>query len=268
MKKTIAIAGLGWLGNPLAQHLNLLGYATKGSVTTQDKATTLQQNGIDAYAINCTEDGVVGPVKGFFKHVETLVIMIPPGLRRNTGADYVLKMSHFLSEILKAQVQHVIFISSTSVYSDTQGVVTEKDIPKPTTEAGRQLFQVEQLFFNAPGLHTSILRFGGLIGGSRQPVKYLAGRTELRGANAPVNLIHRNDCIGIISNIIRQEAYGHIFNGVYPHHPLKKEYYKEKAIALQLTPPQFIEETEEDAFKKVNSVHLKKILGYTFKESI
>lgn len=268
MKKTIAIAGLGWLGNPLAQHLNLLGYATKGSVTSQDKATTLQQNGIDAYAVNCTEDGVVGPIQGFLKHVETIVIMIPPGLRRNTGADYVLKMSHFLSEILKTQVQHVIFISSTSVYSDTQGLVTEKDIPKPNTEAGRQLFQVEQLFFNAPRLQTSILRFGGLIGGSRQPVKYLAGRTELRGANAPVNLIHRNDCIGIISNIIRQEAYGHIFNGVHPQHPLKKEYYKDKALALKLTPPQFMKIVDEESFKLVDSLHLETILDYTFKEMI
>lgn len=268
MKKTIAIAGLGWLGNPLAQHLRLLGYAVKGSVTSQIKATTLQQNGIDAYAVNITENGIEGAIQGFLKNVATLLVMIPPGLRRNTGADYVLKMSHFLSEILKSEVHNVVFISSTSVYSDTQGKVTEKDIPKPTTEAGRQLFQVEQLFYNAAGIDTSIVRFGGLIGGSRQPVRYLAGRTELRGGNTAVNLIHRNDCIGIISNIIKQEAYGHIFNGVHPSHPLKKNYYMQQAETLGLAAPRFTEEDKDDSNKQVDSIHLGSILAYSFKESL
>lgn len=268
MKKTIAIAGLGWLGSPLAQHLALLGYKIKGSVTSQNKATTLQKSGIDAYAVNITEEGIHGAVQGFLKHVDTLIIMIPPGLRRNTGADYVLKMSHFLSEILKTEVSNVLFISSTSVYNDSQGKVTEKQTPQPNTEAGRQLFQAEQLFFNATGINTSIVRFGGLIGGSRQPVRYLSGRTELRGGNAPVNLIHRNDCIGIIRSIIKQDAYGHIFNAVHPSHPLKKEYYAQKASELEVVPPQFAIQDTDAPNKKVDSLHLTAILKYSFIEVV
>ena len=110
--------GLGWLGKPLAQHLIILGYTIKGSVTSQRKATVLQQSGIDTYVINSTEDGLYGAAQGFLKQVDTLVIMIPPGLRKNTGADYVLKMSHLLTEILKSKVANIIFISSTSVYND------------------------------------------------------------------------------------------------------------------------------------------------------
>jgi len=268
LKKIIAIAGLGWLGKPLAQHLSFYGYAIKGSVTSQRKATVLEQSGIDTYVINSTEDGLYGPAQGFLKHVDTLVIMIPPGLRKNTGSDYVLKMSHLLSEILTAKVANIIFISSTAVYSDDQGKVTEKQIPLPKTQAAKQLFQVEQLFFNAPGISTSIVRFGGLIGGARQPVKYLAGRRDLKGGNAPVNLIHKKDCIGIISSIIKQNAYGHIFNGVHPNHPKKKEYYSQKAKELGLIAPHYQELESESLGKQIDSINLKGIIGYRFKEMI
>ncbi len=263
MKKTIAIAGLGWLGKPLLQRLLMLGYKVKGSVTKPESATKFQQLGVDAYPVNITEEGVEGSPQGFLKNVSTLIVMIPPGLRRDSGSDYVLKMSHFLTEIKSAKVSHVIFISSTSVYGDEQAFVTEKDTPKPTTEAGRQLFQVEQLFFNTPDFKTTIVRFGGLVGGSRQPVKYLAGRKELSGGNDPVNLIHQDDCITIISSIIKQEVYGHIFNGVHPAHPKKELYYKAKASELQLEAPQYAI-TNEPAGKQVDSVNLSLKLDFKF----
>lgn len=263
MKKTIAIAGLGWLGKPLLQRLLTQGYRVKGSVTKPKAAAKLQQQGIDAYAVNITEDGVLGSPQGFLKNVETLIIMIPPGLRRNTGTDYVLKMSLFLTEIKKAKVSQVIFISSTSVYGDEQGDVTEKEIPKPTTEAGKQLFQVEQLYFNTPEIETTVIRFGGLVGGTRQPVKYLAGRKELNGGNDPVNLIHRDDCLRIITEIIKQNAYSHILNGVHPAHPKKELYYSAKAKELDLETPHFAK-TEEPAGKQVDSDNLTIILGFEF----
>ncbi len=264
MKKNIAIAGLGWLGQPLFQHLEFLGYTIKGSVTSHVKATTLQKKGVDAYPVKITEEGITGEVQGFLKNVATLIIMIPPGLRGHTGADYVLKMSHFLGAIEDSTVANVIFISSTSVYGSSQGLVTEKTIPTPDTEAGRQLFQVEQLFFSSEKFKTSIVRFGGLVGGNRQPIKYLAGRTGLNGSNDPVNLIHRNDCIAIIKAIIVKDAFGHVFNGVHPEHPKKETYYKEKATELGLEAPHFAE-TNEPSGKQIDSELLGSILGFEFK---
>lgn len=267
MTKTIGIAGLGWLGKPLANKLMTLGYQVKGTVTSAEKATTLQKNGFNAFHVEITESGVSGEPQGFLKDLDTLIIMIPPGIRRNTGADYVLKMTHFLSEIEAIQVPNCVFISSTSVYGDEQGNVTETNLPKPENEAGRQLKQVEQLFFTSAS-KTSIVRFGGLIGGTRQPVKYLAGRTNLSGGEAPVNLIHRDDCIGILAAIIKQEAYGHIFNAVHPKHPKKANYYTEKAKELGLETPHFSAATKEEVFKQVDSVHLEKVLAFNFIRTI
>lgn len=266
MTKTIGIAGLGWLGKPLANKLAVLGYAVKGTVTSREKATQLQQKGINAFYLEITETGLEGEPQGFLKNVDTLIVMIPPGLRRNTGADYVMKMTHFLQCIETAQVPNCIFISSTSVYGDEQGIVTEKDAPKPENEAGRQLAQVEQLFFTS-NAKTTVVRFGGLLGGSRQPARYLAGRKDLSGANAPVNLIHRKDCIGIITEILKQDAYGHIFNAVHPQHPTKETYYTEKTKELGLETPHFAKNADE-LYKQVDSVNLEQVLGYTFSSDI
>lgn len=268
MNKTIAIAGLGWLGQALAQRLNFLGYNVKGSVTTLDKASMLQNNGIEAYPLEISEQGIEGEVKALLKSADCLIIMIPPGLRRNTGADYVLKMNHFLKEIKQARVKKIILISSTSVYDDSQGNVTEKDNPQPETNAGKQLKEVENIFLNSNELQTSLVRFGGLIGGSRQPVKYLAGRKDLNDGNAPVNLIHRDDCINILVEILKQNAFNTTFNAVNPEHPKKEDYYIKKAKELGLEPPSFAENLEDEVYKQVNSENLKTVLNYSFTTSI
>lgn len=267
MIKSIAIAGLGWLGQPLAFRLSNLGYTVKGSVTTIEKATLLQQNGFNALPVEISEMGIKGEIKALLDNIDCLMIMIPPGLRRNTGADYVLKMVHFLEEIKKASVTRVILVSSTSVYHDSQGKVTEQNKPKPESMAGKQLRQVEELFINTKAFKTTVVRFGGLLGGSRQPAKYLAGRKDLNGGNAPVNLIDREDCINILIEIIKQDAFGKVFNAVNPHHPKKSDYYIQKAKDLGLEQPTFLEDSDE-VFKQVDSKNLYSILGYVFKKEL
>ena len=268
MNKTVSIAGLGWLGQPLAYRLSTLGYTVKGSVTSIEKATLLQQNGFETYPVEISENGIDGEINALLKNSEVLMIMIPPGLRKNTGADYVLKMAHLLEAIKESDISKIILVSSTSVYDDSQGKVTETDEPKPQTVAGKQLRQVEELFINSEGLQTTIVRFGGLIGGSRNPAKYLAGRKELSDGNAPVNLIHRDDCISILVEILKQDAFGNVFNAVNPNHPKKSDYYIQKTKELGLEPPSFATGDSNEIFKKVDSENLKSILNYSFKTSI
>ncbi len=268
MNKKIAIAGLGWLGQPLAYRLNILGYKVKGSVTTIEKASMLQKNDFEAYPLELSESGISGEAEALLKDIDCLMIMIPPGLRKNTGADYVLKMTHFLEAIKLASVKKIILVSSTSVYDDCQGNVTEKDEPKPQTIAGKQLRQVEELFINSEKFKTTIVRFGGLIGGSRNPAKYLAGRKDLSDGNAPVNLIHREDCINILIEIVKQDAFGTTFNAVNQNHPKKSDYYIQKTKELGLEPPTFAEAEFDEVFKQVDSENLKSVLNYSFKTSI
>ncbi|MAP81737.1 MAG: NAD(P)-dependent oxidoreductase [Aequorivita sp.] len=268
MNNTIAITGLGWLGQPLAYRLSALNYTVKGSVTSIQKATLLQQNGFNAFPVEISERGIDGEIQALLNNTDCLIIMIPPGLRKNTGADYVLKMTHLLEAVKASEVKKVILVSSTSVYDDAQGKVTEKNDPQPQTIAGKQLRQVEELFLNSDEIKTTVVRFGGLIGGSRQPAKYLAGRKDLADGNAPVNLIHRDDCINILVEILKRDAFGKVFNAVHPNHPTKADYYIEKAKELSLVPPAFKDTTTNELFKQVDSENLETVLNYTFKTSI
>ncbi len=266
--KTIAIAGLGWLGQPLGYRLASMGYTVKGSVTSVEKATLLQQSGFDAYPVEISENGITGEIKALLSNADYLIIMIPPGLRKNTGTDYVLKIAHLLAAINESYVSKIILVSSISVYDGLQGNVTEMDEPKPETIAGKQLRQVEELFINSEGFQTTIVRFGGLIGGSRQPAKYLAGRKDLVDGKAPVNLIHRDDCINILIEILKKDAFGKVFNAVNPNHPTKAEYYIQKTKELGLEPPTFAVADSDEVFKRVDSENLKTVLNYSFKTSI
>lgn len=267
MNKKISIAGLGWLGKSFANTLKLYGYMVKGTVTDPEKANALTTTGIPTYPVVISEEGTTGMVDSFLAETDILVIMIPPGLRRNTGANYALKMAQFLDEIENRDIQKVILISSTSVYADHQGQVTEKNAPMPDTNAGKQLYEVEQLFFNSSAFKTAIVRFGGLYGGSRNPVKFLAGRKDLSNGEAPINLIHREDCIGILLEIIKQDAFGHIYNAVHPSHPSKEVYYTQKAREMGLEPPNYQQETQS-TFKQIDSSEIQKVLSYKFRDEL
>ena len=67
----------------------------------------------------------------------------------------------------------------------------------------------------------------------------MAGRENLSNAIDPVNLIQRDDCIGIIEAVITKNIWAETFNAAMPYHPSKKEYYTKKAIEFGLQPPQF-----------------------------
>ncbi len=267
MNKRITIAGLGWLGNAFASTLISHGYIVKGSVTDSNKAQEITERGIPAFPLVLTEGGVTGKVESLLSDTDVLVIMIPPGLRRNTGANYALKMAHFLHQIEQSSITKVILVSSTSVYDNHQGHVTEKDIPEPQSNAAKQLYDVEQIFFNTPAFNTTIVRFGGLFGGNRNPVRFLAGRKGLSNGNAPVNMIHREDCVGILLSIIQKNVFGHMFNAVAPQHPTKQEYYKAQAEKLDLEAPEYNIEGDT-VFKQVDSVRIDSVLDYTFKVTL
>ena len=236
----IGVLGCGWLGLPLAIHLKTLGYTVSGTTTSKEKLSLLEDKGIDPYIITISDQQIEGPINTFLATVSILIINIPPGLRgKGPKESYYEKIKLLHAAINKSTVQKIIFISSTSVYGDVEGNVTEKTIPKPNKPSGIQLLQCENLFRNDPSLNTTIIRFGGLIGADRHPIYQLSGRKNLEGGNAPINLIHQNDCIGIITALIENDYWNTTLNAVYPDHPTKESYYTKEALKRKLIPPAY-----------------------------
>ncbi|GGD94909.1 SDR family NAD(P)-dependent oxidoreductase [Planktosalinus lacus] len=265
--KQISLLGCGWLGLPLAISLRQKGYKLNGSTTSKEKLKTLADAFISPFLVELSSKEISGDILLFLQESDLLIIDIPPGMRSNPEELFSSKMELLIPYIEKSDIKKVLFVSSTSVFADQQGTIDEETIPQPDTQSGKDLFKVEQILQNNPHFNTTIIRFGGLIGPNRHPVKYLAGRKNLKGGNAPVNLIQQQDCIGIIEEIIKKEAWGKVFHGVFPQHPFKKDYYIQKAKKFNLQPPEYSEENNKE-YKKVMSKAVTDSLNYQFQRSI
>ena len=161
----------------------------------------------------------------------------------------------------------VLMTSSTSVYPDLDGVVTESDAGAHEGVAlrrnGAAVLAAERVFYGATAFDTTILRLAGLYGYGRHPGRYFAGRRGLAGGEAPVNLVHRDDVIGAVSSVLEHDARGSTFNVCADHHPTRRRLYTSYAERLGLEPPVF-DGTEAEGYKFVSNHRLKERLDYAF----
>ncbi|GAB3713687.1 NAD(P)H-binding protein [Flavobacterium koreense] len=263
----ISILGCGWLGFPLAKSLLENGFSVNGSTTSVAKIAVLEKAGISAFQINLFEDRIEGNLDLFLSNSNVLIIDIPPKLRGNSSENFVAKIQNIIPFIEKSSVEKVLFVSSTSVYEDTSDLrnVSEETIPNPDTESGRQLLEAEQLLQSNKNFQSTIVRFGGLIGEDRHPIKFLAGRKNIENPEGPINLIHQVDCIGIIEAIYETNSWQETYNAITPYHPIRKEYYTHKAIELNLPLPEF-DESKTSIGKTILSDKVTSVLNYEFKK--
>ncbi len=261
--KQLSILGCGWLGLLLAKSLIEIGWSVKGSTTSIDKIEILKEAGIIPYQFELSVTEVLGEFKEFIKGSEILIINIPPQVKTAQGF-FIDKMKLLMPLIKHSSISKLLFVSSTSVYSDKDGVVTETTKREAITESGKQLVETEVYLESLDFLQTTIVRFGGLIGAGRNPAKYLAGRQGVDSPNAAVNLIDQQDCIGIIEAVIKKEAWGTSFNAATPDHPTKEDYYSRKTLESNLEPPSF-DYSDLSTGKIISSEKLIKELDYHFK---
>ena len=269
MSQQISILGTGWLGLPLAIELINKKYRVKGSTTSVSKLESLKSYGIIPYQIALQEAGPEGELELFLEGSDILIINIPPGLRRNPEVNFVAKIQNLKPFIEKSEIKKVLFVSSTSVFTDLEGfpLISEETAPNASSNAGKQLIEVEQLLQNNKEFKTTILRFAGLFGPNRHPASMLSRRSNIKNPEAPVNLIHLDDCIGIIKKIIETESWSQVFNAAYPDHPKKAEYYSKVCKQMGLPTPDYDFETTSKG-KIIDSKKIENIVKYSFKKPL
>jgi len=253
LNQKVGVLGCGWLGLPLAKTLVDDRLTVYGTTTSPSKMDSLRKANIIPFTIVLTEHGIEGNIKEFLDELDLLIINVPPRLRSAPRESYVERMLHLHGEIKNSPLRKIIFISSTSVYGNNEGLITEDSPAQPNTESGKQLLVSENIFLKDGELNTSIIRFAGLIGPKRHPITSLAGKTNLTNGDDAVNLIHLNDCIGIIKTVIHGNYKNQILNGVFPYHPKKKEYYTSEAAKRGLLAPIYTKNLDKIGNKIIES---------------
>ncbi|MBW8687079.1 SDR family oxidoreductase [Chitinophaga rhizophila] len=263
-EQSISILGCGWLGLPLAAHLVKEGYLVKGSVTADDKMEELVTRQITPYRVMITDAGIDSNDLAGFLQSQILIVNFPPSRREDVVLYHQAQMAHLVKEIEKSPVKQVLFVSSTSVYPDVNGEVYEHEVATPTKGSGKALLAVEKMLRTNVRFMTTVIRFAGLIGYDRMPGRFLAGKKNVENGDAPINVIHQDDCIALIREIIRQQAWGEVFNACADEHPTRREYYTQAAAVAGLEVPTFAA-TADPHFKIINADKIKQRLDYTFR---
>ncbi len=247
--QTISILGSGWLGLPLAAHFVNAGYRVKASTRQQQRIQEIESVGAEA----CLVD-IETPGENLADFLDTDILIV------NITSKNIEAFRQLVDHIANSPVQSVLFISSTSVYDNVKKVVTEDD---SAYHSNSPLLAIEDLFSSCQAFTTTLLRFGGLIDKRRHPGRFFAGGRSVQNADTPVNLIHFDDCLGIINAIIAQACWGEVFNACADTHPSKREFYGRAIEHFGGSQPEFLD-SDGTVGKTVSNERVKKRLAYEF----
>jgi nucleoside-diphosphate-sugar epimerase len=250
LKQKISILGCGWLGMPLSFELSQKGYRVKGSNRSNKNYDKLKAGGIAPFVVDISkrEDSIAD-----FLASDTLVIPIT--------SKNIPDFEHLIHQIEISTISNVIFVSSTSVYPYTNGIVTEESPLKNSP-----LAQIEHLFTTNTAFNTTIIRFGGLFGYTRKPANFIKPDREIPNPEGYINFIHQDDCIQIIEQVILQNSWNQIFNACADSHPKRRDFYRRERQKAGREKPIFDEKSSNE-YKIVSSKKVQKILAYQFKYS-
>ena len=248
MNQKISILGCGWLGLALATDLVDKGYEVYGSTTSKNRIKELAQNGINPFVIDISS--IDSDIQNFLI-TDVLIISIT-----SKSIDDTKTLINYIEE---SKIKKVIFISSTSVYPNTNGIVDEDCITSKTP-----LAEIEKLFISNSSFTTTILRFGGLFGYNRKPGNFIKPNKLIENPEGYINFIHRDDCIEIIEQIISKNVWNEILNACADDHPTRREFYINESIKVGRDSIAFNENAKNE-YKIISSQKLKSLLNYEFK---
>jgi len=134
-------------------------------------------------------------------------------------ATYVIGLRNLLRalEARSAPPRRVLFTSSTAVYAQTDGSwVDETSATEPESFSGRRMLEAEALL-NASPIQTTAVRLGGIYGPGRTRLIERVRRGDAKRERGPtryLNLIHRDDIVGALTQVMGVEQPAGVYVGV------------------------------------------------------
>ena len=171
-----------------------------------------------------------------------------------------------------------VYTSSTSVYAQNDGsTVTEKSPIAPAAETSKVLAETEKLLLTAVverKFPAVILRVAGIYGPARGHSfkQFLRGDARIEGDGARwLNMIHRDDVIGVIIAALHAAPAGEIFNAADNAPVSQRDFFAWLAAELNRPLPPTVSADAEIwrkrgvTNKRVSNAKLRTELKYKFK---
>ncbi|MDX2322139.1 MAG: NAD(P)H-binding protein [Moritella sp.] len=259
----IAIIGAGWLGKPLALALRSQDYPLTVSCSHAEKTASLIDLGIPAVSATLTSEPQ-GDWQGLLANKDIAICLLPASRGNHADTPLAEQIKQLLIMLKHHDVGKFIFVSSTSIYQKTDNSLTETSPLNPTST----VYAAEQLIQQQQDIAYTIIRFAGLISEDRNPTRSLSKKSAsghiFDAGASPVNLIHQNDALGVIQQVIKQQCWGEIFNACSDQHSSRQAFYQQSAKQLGITVPNFTDDNSKPNCIIAND-KLKQLLSYQFK---
>jgi nucleoside-diphosphate-sugar epimerase len=168
-----------------------------------------------------------------------------------------------VSYLNASPVRRLVMVSSTGVYASRQQDADETDPHPPETENGKGLVAMESMLLDGLKASVAVVRMAGLFGPGRNPGRFLSGRQASGNGEEPVNMIHLEDAIGVIQELIEQPELTGIYNACAGEHPTRSEFYRRASELSGRTPP-VLDAAEPRPWKRIISEKIRAATGYRF----
>ena len=201
MNPEVLIIGCGFLGEAAADLFSAQGRNVLALVRSADSLDSLAHRPFRSASCDITDPSSVDALTPLANDVPLAIYCVSSG---RGGADaYAAVYRDGLRRVLERwKPGRMIFVSSTSVYGQTDGSwVTEESPTVPDRDTGRILLEAEHIALASGG---SIARLSGIYGPGRSVLlrKFLAGDALLEdGGHRWINQIHRDDAAAALARL-------------------------------------------------------------------
>lgn len=271
----VLIVGCGYVGLPLGVELIRQGHEVFG--LRRSAAEELKSAGITPLMADVT---VPESFSGLPRDFDWVINCAASG-GGNTEDYlrlYLQGTRNLLEWLAAAPPKKFVYTSSTSVYGQTDGSLVKESSPtEPHAETSKVLVETEKILLKAARTKpfpSVILRAAGIYGPDRGHwfKQFLKDEARIEGKGERVlNMIHRDDLIGVVIAALKNGRAGEIYNAVDDEPVSQLNFFRWLGGTLDKPlPPAVPEDAEANrkrgvTSKKVSNRRLKMELGYQFK---
>ena len=210
----ILIIGCGSIGTQLAHVLSAKGHQVTGLKRNPPLTNT---GNVNYFTADITSAAELNDLPGDF---DILYFIVSPDGRnaQSYRAIYESGLNNLLNKFSQAGSNpQWIFVSSTSVYGQSQGEwVDEESLAQPENSTSQLIRQAEQTLMDLDA-DNIVVRFSGIYGPGREYLLRMAMQSPAIQKTPAyfTNRIHQQDCVGVLAFLLEQRLAGKALASCY-----------------------------------------------------